>query len=295
MTTVAEANPDAERVAILGLGLMGASLGLALKRAGGVRVSGYARRAATCAEAVRLGVVDEATTDPGAAVRAAGLVVLCVPVLTIPELLGACVPHLTPGCLVTDVGSTKAALMADAAAHLRGRDALFIGSHPICGSDRTGLEAARDDLYDGAMVVVTPPPGAAAARVARVQRFWTQVGARVAVLTAEEHDRIMGCTSHLPHVVAAILVQTVCREGVAAARPFCGTGFRDTTRIAGGSEDIWHDIVKTNSCALSRELAAFDAVLQQVRGILARGDFEALREFLAEGRLLRQAMEGKDA
>jgi prephenate dehydrogenase len=282
------------RVAILGLGLMGGSLGLALKRAGAaLEVYGYARRAATRRAALARGAVDRVFDRPDAAVAGADLAVLCVPVLTIGELLRVCRTHFAPECVVTDVGSTKAEVVADARRALQGTAATFIGSHPMAGSDESGIEAARESLYERAVVIVTPADvrerRSAAAR--KVAGFWRHVGGRVVVLAPREHDRLIARTSHLPHVVAAALVATLYRDG-AAARALCGAGFLDTTRIAGGSDLMWHDIIKTNRRAISRELTAFGRELDGLRRMIDRGNFEAVRGFLARSRARRQAMEG---
>lgn len=283
-----------KRIAIIGLGLMGGSLGLAVKRRlPRVHVAGYARRAETRRKALRRGAVDSAHEDPVEAAKGADLVVLCLPVLLIPVFARLCRPHLRAGCVVTDVGSTKAELGADLGRVFRDGRATFVGSHPIAGSDETGLESARGDLYENAVVVVTPPGrGRATARAtARVKGFWKNLGARIVVMSPGAHDRIIARTSHLPHLVAAALVSNLYRDGRANAGRLCGPGFRDTTRIAGGSEAIWHDIVKTNRAAVERELAAFGRALDQVRAMIRKGAFEQVRRFLSASRRKRRRFE----
>lgn len=278
------------RLAVLGLGLMGGSLALAARRRGlAAHVSGYARRAATRAQALAAGAVDAAFDDPADAVRGADLVVLCTPVLTMEGLLRACRDALAPGALVTDVGSTKRVLVDTLDMLLRERDAAFVGSHPMCGSEQSGFDVADEGLYEGAMVIVTPAAGTAEDAVGRVSRFWEGVGGRVRVMSPDAHDRTIARTSHLPHLVAAALAVTVGRDG-AGAGPYCGSGFRDTSRVAEGSEDMWHDIVKSNDRAILDELGAYERVLVQVRELVAAGDFEGVRRFLASARAHRRAL-----
>jgi prephenate dehydrogenase len=277
-----------ERLAILGLGLMGGSLGLAAReRVAAGTVVAYARREATRALAIEQGAVDAVFASPGEAVKDADLVVICTPILVIPEVLASCASQLKPGCIVTDVGSTKAELHEAADRLLDGTEACFVGSHPMAGSDQTGLEVAREDLYQGAVVVVTQGK-APSASVEVVQRFWETVGASVVMLEPDAHDRMVARTSHLPHLVASLLVRSVYRDERERVERFCGTGFRDTTRIAAGSEDIWHDIVKSNRTAVADELAAFREELDRVRVMLDSADFEGIRSFLAHSRELRR-------
>ncbi len=282
-----------KRVAVIGLGLMGASLGLALKARGfGGRVAGYARRAATREAALAQGSVDEVHDDPAQAVQDADLVVYCTPILTIPDLVAVSVPHLKAGAIVTDVGSTKAELERQIVPQLADSAATFVGSHPVAGSEQQGLDAARADLYDGAMVIVTPPPATSASpAVEQVRAFWSQLGAWVEVMSATEHDRLMARTSHLPHLVASVLALTVGREGEASRTGrYCGTGFRDTSRIADGSPDVWHDIVHTNRTALAGELAAFRDALTALIDQLAQEDSEGIRTALETARTARRML-----
>lgn len=309
-----------KRIAIIGLGLMGGSLGLAVKRRGlADSVCGYARREENRRSAVKLGVVDSVFDRPEDAVRDAEMIVFCVPVLAIPELVRTCKPHLSESCVVTDVGSTKAELVSELTPLFEDIPASFVGSHPIAGSEKSGLEAARADLYEKAVVVVTaereenllPQKSHAMAwqaqnlsrkagkhkkgaedenAIERVTAFWEGLGARVVVMDPAEHDRIIARTSHLPHLIAAMLVSSVHRGGGKEVSQFCGTGFRDTTRIAGGSEEIWYDIVKSNRFYVSRELHEFGKVLSRIKTMIDEGDFDGIRSFLAASREKRLMM-----
>jgi prephenate dehydrogenase len=280
------------RVAIVGLGLMGGSLGLALKRKGLARcVAGYARRQAVRRRALRIGAVDEVYADLREAARNADLVVFCVPILTIPRLVSDCASVLRAGCVVTDVGSTKRIVVAAMERALAGRDVHTVGSHPIAGSEVAGIGAARADLYRGMVVVVTPTLRTPAAPLRMVKAFWKALGARVEVLTPEKHDRVLAATSHGPHLAAAALAESVLGRDNPALCTFCGTGFRDATRIAAGSEDVWHDIAATNRKPIGRELARIEKRLRYLRRNLEKGNLASVRRFLADARNLRASMD----
>jgi cyclohexadieny/prephenate dehydrogenase len=275
-----------ETLTILGMGLMGSSLGLALKKRGvPVRIHVYARREETRKAALDLGVADAVFADPAEAVRGAGLVVFCLPVLTIPELAQACRTGLKPGAILTDVGSTKEELNRLMRCALEGTQTEFIGSHPICGSEQQGIEAGDADLYAGAMTVVTPSASANQTSVEKVSSLWKSAGSSVRVMDAAQHDGILAATSHLPHVVAAALALSAGDNGL-----FCGSGFRDTTRIAEGSPQVWSDIVLTNAPALTAALKNFREHLDALTGLMAEGDGEKLSAWFAAARDKRKEL-----
>ena len=277
----------AKRVAILGLGLMGGSLGLALRR---LRrppaVAGYARRAETRRLALRMGAVDQVFDDPAEAVRNADWVVLCTPILSMPDLAGACAGACKNGAVMTDVGSTKAFL----AKILANLPVPFIGSHPIAGSERMGIEAASPDLYRNAVVVLSPRARDSRAETRRLAALWRSVGARPLVISPTLHDRIIAQTSHLPHLVAATLVLHASRANPRLAARLCGNGFRDATRIAAGSPEMWHDIAVTNAPAISRELRSLSAALLATANDIEAKRFAAVRRRLARAREQRLLM-----
>jgi prephenate dehydrogenase len=277
-----------ETITILGTGLMGSSLGLALRKRGApVRIHAYARRPATREAAMNLGIADAVFSNPAEAVRGADIVVLCVPVLTIPELAKACRAGLKPGVILTDVGSTKACLNQLMAEALAGTGAEFIGSHPICGSEQQGIEAGNADLYEGAMTVVTPPLLANESSVRKVSNLWKSAGSSVTVMDAAQHDCILAATSHLPHVIAAALALSAGDNGL-----FCGSGFRDTTRIAEGSPQVWSDIVRTNAPALKEALQFFCQNLNELTALVEEGDGEKLANWFAAARDKRKELLG---
>ena len=266
-------------IALMGLGLMGSSLGLALKKRGAdVNIHAYARRAETRDAALALGAADAVFSDPSEAVKDADLIVFCVPILTIPELAKACLSGLKRGAILTDVGSTKAELSVSMGELLAGTGAVFVGSHPICGSERQGIMAGNAELYEGALTVVTPTANVVEEAVCEVSNLWENAGSTIRVMTPKVHDEILAATSHLPHVIATALVGCV-NDGL-----FCGTGFRDTTRIADGSPEVWSDVVRTNAPALKAALKTFRKRLDEVDALVEAGDGEKLTEWFTAAR-----------
>ena len=275
-------------VAIIGLGLMGGSLGLALKKRGAFAVHGWTRSPETAAAAVSRGAVDVMHDSLVDAVREADLVIYCAPILRIPGLVADSLDALKPGALLTDVGSTKQQLRDALEPLLAGRSADFIGSHPICGSEKTGIDAARDNLYQDAVVVVTPDPTSPPPRITALTRFWQLVGSQVHVTTPEQHDRLLARTSHLPHMIASLLATVVGRVPEDHLGPFCGTGYRDATRLADGSPEIWHDILMSNRDSVRQELTAFSSALEDLIERLDKQDADGIQQVLERGKQARQ-------
>jgi prephenate dehydrogenase len=279
-----------KKIAIIGLGLMGSSLGLALKkRRADMCIRSYARRPETRQRALEIGAVDEVFETPASAVAGADLIVICVPIWSIAELAKALVPALKPGAVVTDVGSTKTELAVHMAGCFAGSEACFVGSHPIAGSEKTGVDAGNPDLYARRLAVVCPTGKTPAAAKEAVSSLWKSVGSEVVEMSAEQHDATLASTSHLPHMVAAALARSV---GIEKAG-FCGTGFKDTTRVASGSADMWVDIIDTNRAALEAELDHFHEQLQGLIAILRKGGSTDIRRWLEEAadrrnRILRE-------
>lgn len=280
-----------KRIAILGLGLMGGSLGLAVKaRQLGWHVAGFTRTPERGRRALKRGAVDSLHKTPAEAVRDADLVVLCGPVLALPQQAREAKPGLKAGAVVTDVGSTKTYVERELAAALVGSGAVFVGSHPMCGSEQQGIEAARADLYEGALVWVCAAPAAPPRAVKLVRGFWKRIGAKVVDRDAREHDRIVSRTSHLPHMVASLLAVTVGRAGADKVGAYCGSGFADTSRVAEGSPEVWHDIVRTNRVNLAEELRAYKNQTERLIKMLDDGDFEGVQRFLEQGQAARRAL-----
>jgi len=270
-------------LAILGPGLLGGSLALAVRaRAPQCRVSLWARREAALEEVRAAGICDFASTDLAQVVQGAEVIVFCVPIGAMPGLAQRLAPMVGPTTLVTDVGSVKAPVV-DALAPLFKR---FVGSHPMAGSEQAGLAAARDDLFEGTVSLVTPHPGVAPGAVEEAAALWRLVGCEVQTLTPSEHDAAIGLVSHLPHLIAAALVDFVCAQNSAAVG-FCGNGLRDTTRIASGLPDMWTEILATNHAVLGSQLQAFIARLQEVSRDIAGGNDSKLKEFLTNAKVQR--------
>ncbi|WP_372808537.1 prephenate dehydrogenase [Pontiella sp.] len=276
---------SSKNIAILGFGLMGSSLALGLKKRGFVgKILGYARREETRRQALASGVADEVFADPAEAVRDADLVVVCVPIWTIAKLAEKIVGALKPGAVVTDVGSTKSELLKTMEPLFRNSAACFVGSHPIAGSEKTGIEAGNPDLYDGRLTVVCPSDDTPAEADALVSDLWRSAGSEVVEMSPAEHDLMLASTSHLPHMVAAALARSVADGHPSKKADFCGTGFKDTTRVASGSADMWVDIIDTNRAALEAELDRFHQELQGLIQILRSGNGDDIRRWLEDAR-----------
>lgn len=253
------------RVSILGVGLLGGSIGLAIRsRMISSRVAGYGHRSATLEKAIEIGAIDEAHATLPKAVQGADLVILCTPVGMLEEMLRQIASHLRPGAIVTDVGSTKRSVVT-AAEKILPASVHFVGSHPMAGSEKRGVEYARTDLFEHATCILTPTPNTDAESLATVVKFWQSLGMKTTRLSPEDHDRHLAGISHLPHALAAALV--AMQDD--AALPLAGKGFLDATRIAGGDGALWRDILHDNAdnmrSALTRlqgELATLLAMLE---------------------------------
>lgn len=273
---------SAPSVLISSLGLMGGSLAAALTAAGW-QVWLHHRRPEVAARAESLGYGRQAH-DPLAVLPGCDLAVVCTPVGVIADTVRR-FAAADGGAVITDVGSTKGGICADLAD--LGRAGRFVGSHPMAGSHLQGLDHARSDLYQGALTLVTPLPGTPEAATARVQAMWYAAGSRVRRLDPQEHDRAVVAASHLPHVLAS----TAAAQLDAAALPLAATGFRDTTRVAGGSPELWSEILVANRDAVRAGVAAARAHLAGLDAALARGDLDAVRAWLAQGHAGRQRFE----
>jgi prephenate dehydrogenase len=236
----------------------------------------------------KAGAVDYATTDLLAAVSDADLIILCTPLAQMQPRVTEMLPALKRGAIVTDVGSVKASVVREMESLIRKSGAHFVGSHPMAGAEKTGVLAARADLFVNAVCVVTPTKKSSVAAVRKVEVFWKLLGARTLRLAPEQHDALVSRTSHLPHIVAAALANLV----LAPAQPefqsaVCANGFRDTTRIASGSPEMWRDIALANRKNLVKSLDAFVAGLQPFRRVLKAGNAKAVAKFLETAKARR--------
>lgn len=282
------------KVLIVGTGLIGGSFALALKAAGAARhVLGMERSPQALERALALGIVDSATTCAEEAMRGADLVLLAAPVAQTGPILANLLPWLEPGTVITDAGSTKADVAAAARAALGSRAGQFVPAHPIAGRESNGPDAALAGLYRGKKVVVTPLPENAAGDVGLVAAAWRLCGASVHTLTPEQHDSVFAAVSHLPHLLAFALVDEIARKPDAERLfQYAASGFRDFTRIAGSSPEMWRDISLANRDALLGELDAYLAQLTALRASLAGGDGPALEAVYANAQRARRAWSG---
>lgn len=270
-----------KQITLVGVGLLGGSLGLAIKRRGlARRVVGFVRRRASLSECRRFGAVDCATLDLLEAVGGADLVVLCTPIAQMRPLLHAMRPALKPGAIVTDVGSVKGTVVNELEGLATKAGAHFVGSHPMAGAEKTGVAAARANLFVNAVCVVTPTRKTNRQALTRVEGLWKAVGARILRLSPGEHDKLVSRSSHLPHLVAAQLASLVLRpEAPRTQGLLCANGFRDATRIASSSPEMWRDIALANRRNLTASIDAFIEQLHGLRNVLHRGDGKALQRF----------------
>ncbi|MBI3221784.1 MAG: prephenate dehydrogenase/arogenate dehydrogenase family protein [Nitrosomonadales bacterium] len=281
--------PLFKKIVIFGVGLIGGSFALALRRVHAVtEVVGFGRSAATLQQAQQLGIIDRIGDDVASEVGDADLVVLATPVGQMAELMARIAPHLGVNTLVTDGGSTKSDVVREAYAQLGGKVAQFVPAHPIAGAEQSGAAAARAGLYQGKKVVLTPLPENTATSVARVRHAWEACGALVSELTPQQHDEVFAAVSHLPHLLSFALVHDLAqRDNRDVLLSFAASGFRDFTRIAASSPEMWRDICLANREALLLELQRYVAELNQLNAALAAGDAGKLEQTFRAARELR--------
>lgn len=279
-------SPSEPIVAILGPGLLGGSIALALReRQPGTRVHLWARRESALEVIRQAGAAHLASTDVADVVKGASLVVLATPVEIMGDLAARIAPHLSAGALVTDVGSVKQTVVASVNTALSGAGT-FLGSHPMAGSEKAGFEAARGDLFEQATCIVTPSEGSCHTTVQRLSAWWSALGCNILTMSPEEHDRKVARISHLPHAVAAAVVRAALAAQPDAA--LCsGNGFRDATRIAAGDPALWTGIFLENRQEVLSALEDARREMALLVEILKRMDEGALTRFLAEARTLR--------
>ena len=289
--------PRWQKITVAGVGLLGGSIGMAAKqRRLAERVSGLVRRPESVAECLEAGAVDEAFTDPVRAVEGADLVLLCTPIAQMPSRVTKLLPALKRGAIVTDVGSVKGGIVTELEPLVFGAGGHFIGSHPMAGAEKMGVSAARADLFEGAVCVVTPTANSSADAVRKVEEFWKDLGGLPIEMSAEQHDDLVSRSSHLPHVVAAELANYVLSPVHPKEQAMlCATGFRDTTRVASGSPEMWRDIALANRKNLARVLGVFIEDLQEFQHALETQDTKAIQEFFEQAKERRDAWQSGTA
>jgi prephenate dehydrogenase len=292
-----------DKLVIIGVGLIGGSFALALRKAGLVRhIAGVGRSRENVQRALKLGEIDEIATDIPSALKNAKMVFLAIPVGQTGEIMKQITPYLEPNTIVTDAGSTKQDVIAAARTHLEKHLESFVPGHPIAGAERSGAGAAHAGLFRDKNVVLTPLDETGPEATSRVTELWQACGARVSLMSARRHDKILAAISHLPHVLAFALMHHICsaQDDAKNARNagdtpspsdllrFAGSGFRDFTRIAGSSPEMWRDICLGNRETLIGQIDAYQQELAEMREMLARGDGEALERVFTEAREARQ-------
>lgn len=287
------------KLVIFGVGLIGGSVALALKKAGYVaHIVGVGRSTKSLDEALKLGVIDgictldEKQTNIGAALAGADMVLIAAPVAQTASILQSIKPHLSASTVITDAGSTKCDIVQVAREILGAQFNQFVGGHPIAGAEKSGVTAAKNDLFLGKNVVLTPTFNNGLQTnihaVASATKMWQKCGANVSEMSAETHDSIFAAVSHLPHLLAFALVDDIAsRANAAQLFSFAASGFRDFTRIAGSSPEMWRDISLANKTALLSEITAFETELTQLKQLLANNDAAGLQALFERASVAR--------
>ncbi|HBR14745.1 MAG TPA: prephenate dehydrogenase/arogenate dehydrogenase family protein [Candidatus Omnitrophica bacterium] len=275
------------KVTIVGVGLMGGSLGMAIKKHRLAReVVGYSQHHATLVHAQKYQAIDVGLTDLPSAIRNADLVVLAAPVDSIIKSLPVINPHLKRGCVITDVGSVKQEVMEAAEKYLSA-PVFFVGSHPLAGSEKKGIMNARADLFDDAVCLLTPTDKTHQMARQKIKLLWTKIGCTVKYLTPEAHDEILAYTSHMPHLLAYAIMETIPKEHLEHS----GQGLKDLTRIAGSSPQMWNDIFLANSKNVLKALDECVKHLSYIRKAIVARDETALLHHLTAGNEKRNLLE----
>lgn len=277
-----------ERMAIAGVGLIGGSLAAAAKAAGLVgEVVGFGRTRENLELAQRRGLIDRFCLDPAEGARGADLLVLAVPVQSFAAIVAAAAPSMADGGIVTDAGSVKASVVRDVESVLPA-GLSFVGAHPIAGSEATGAGAADSNLFRGHECILTPSARSTPEATAKVRALWQGVGMSVTEMDAARHDQVLAWVSHLPHAISFALVRALTRCDASYA-DHAGPSFRDLTRIAASSPEMWRDIFVTNRAALDNAIDAFATALDELRATLASGDERRIEEWLRQARDAKQS------
>ncbi|HRK18484.1 MAG TPA: prephenate/arogenate dehydrogenase family protein [Hyphomicrobiaceae bacterium] len=294
-------SPLFNRVALVGIGLIGSSLSHAMRRHGGLAgdIVGHARSAETRETAVRLGLVTQVFATAAEAARDADLVILCAPVGVCGDLAREIGPLLKPGAILTDVGSVKGSIVRDCNPYVP-EGVHFIPGHPIAGTEHSGPESGFPSLFDGRWCILTPLPGADEAAVAKLRAFWEACGSIVDVMPADHHDLVLAITSHLPHLIAYNIVNTAAHlERVTDSEviKFSAGGFRDFTRIAASDPTMWRDVFLNNKDAVLEMLGRFSEDLTMLQRAIRFGDGDTLFRLFTDARAIRRGViqAGQDA
>ncbi|MBD3182426.1 prephenate dehydrogenase/arogenate dehydrogenase family protein [Candidatus Poribacteria bacterium] len=281
---------------IIGVGLIGGSVGLGLKKAGYAgKITGLGRRWSSLNNAIEMGAVDSATLDFNEALRNADMVLVSTPVDIIPSMVIKAAEYTPDECIITDAGSTKAFIVSEVKSSIlnAGR---FIGAHPMAGSHKSGVTASCTDLFHNSRCIITPTDSTPPPNMDTVIEMWKMLGAQTEIMSPEEHDFLIAAASHLPHVTACALTRVVSaiENSKGKAIDFAATGFADTTRIAAGSPEIWAGILQQNSVMVSQMLEKIEKELASIRKNLDSGDLDAIYEILQNARKIRNNIKTKN-
>jgi cyclohexadieny/prephenate dehydrogenase len=287
------AEPQFERLALIGVGLIGSSIARAARAQGVVRsIVATARSPATRRRVIELGIADQVVDTNAAAAAGADLVIVCIPVGQCGAVAREIAGHLKPGAVVSDVGSVKADIIRDMAPHLP-KGVHFVPAHPVAGTEHSGPDAGFAELFNGRWCILTPPPATETGAVDRLSAFWRALGAKVAVMSAEHHDLVLAITSHVPHLIAYTIVGTA-DELSAVTRSevlqYSAGGFRDFTRIAASDPTMWRDIFLSNKAAVMEMLGRFNADLSRLTRAIEEGDGTALFDLFTRTRAIRRGI-----
>lgn len=285
--------PMFERIALIGIGLIGSSISHAVRRKGLAQtIVGSARTKATIETALKLRLIDGGCVKAADAVKGADLVILGVPVGACGSIAEEIAPNLRQGAILTDVGSVKAAVVRDVAPHVP-KGVHFIAAHPIAGTEKSGPESGFAELFDGRWTVLTPEPGTDKAAVEKLKAFWMALGAKVEIMGAEHHDLVLAITSHLPHLIAYNIVNTaehLQQVTNTEVIKFSAGGFRDFTRIAASDPTMWRDVFLNNKEAVLEMLGRFSEDLTELQRAIRFGDGDKLFRLFAEARSIRRGI-----
>jgi cyclohexadieny/prephenate dehydrogenase len=288
------AEPVFERLCLVGIGLIGSSIARAARRRGDIArtVVATARRPATLARVRELGIVDVVEDDPARAVEGCDGVILCVPVGAYAGVMQAIAPHLAPGCVLSDVGSTKGSVVRDLTPLLPPGVEL-VPAHPMAGTEHSGPDAGFAELFEGRYCIVTPLPGNDPAAVEKVREMWRRCGSMIETLDPATHDRVVAIVSHLPHLIAFTICGTaddLAEETKEAVLKFAASGFRDFTRIAASDVDMWRDVFLNNREALLEMLARFSEDAHALGRAVRYGQAEFIEDRIRRGRKIRSEL-----
>jgi cyclohexadieny/prephenate dehydrogenase len=288
------AEPLFDRVCLLGVGLIGSSIARIAKQRGGLArtIVAHAKTPATLARVRELGIADIVEEDAAKAVEGADCVIFCVPVGAYAEVMATVAPHLKPGAIVTDVGSTKMSVIRDLGP-LMPPGCHLVPAHPMAGTEYSGPDAGFAELFDGRYTIVTPMPGSDPAAVEKVREFWRRCGAMIETLDPATHDKVVAIVSHLPHLLAFTIVSTaddLAEETKEAVLKFAASGFRDFTRIAASDPTMWRDVFLNNREALLEMLARFTEDAQALGRAVRWGQAEFIEDRIRRGRKIRKGL-----